>query len=62
VNPLSDLNIQAIPWFVAGRYLWHVWLHTTNAADWGHGWLNDEYFDRLLNNLRAVEADYSLEK
>jgi Ser/Thr protein kinase RdoA (MazF antagonist) len=60
VRPLSDLDIQAIPWFVAGRYLWHVWLHTTNAGDWGHGWLNEEYFDRFLKNLRMVEADYSL--
>jgi len=62
VRPLSELDIQSIPWFVAGRYLWHVWLHTTNAGDWGHGWLNDEYFDRFLKNLCAVEADYSLAK
>jgi Ser/Thr protein kinase RdoA (MazF antagonist) len=62
VRPLRDLDIQSIPWFVAGRYLWHVWLHTTNAGDWGHGWLDDTYFDRLLTNLRAVETDYSLLK
>jgi hypothetical protein len=35
-------------------------LHTTNARDWGQGWLNDGYFDRALKNLRAVEADYKL--
>jgi Ser/Thr protein kinase RdoA (MazF antagonist) len=62
VRPLSHPDIQAIPWFVAGRYLWHVWLHITNAGDWGHGWLNDDYFDHLLKNLRAVEADYALGK
>lgn len=62
VRPLSDLDIQSIPWFVAGRYLWHVWLHTTNANDWGCGWLDDNYFDRLLKNLRAVETNYSLGK
>jgi len=47
---------------IAGRYLWHVWLHITIARDWGHGWLNEEYFDRFHKNLRAVEADYSLAK
>jgi len=60
VRSLRDLDIQAIPWFVAGRYLWHMWLHTTNAMEWGHGWLNDEYFDRAIKNLRAVEVDYKL--
>lgn len=59
-RPLSGADLAAIPWLVAGRYLWHMWLHTTNAADWGHGWLDDAYFDKALNNLRAVEADYQL--
>ena len=60
VRPISDQNIRAIPWFVAGRYLWHVWLHTTNAGDWGHGWLDEAYFNRFIKNLHAVETDYKL--
>lgn len=38
-RPLAELDIQAIPYLVAGGYLWHVWLHTVNATHWGHGWL-----------------------
>jgi hypothetical protein len=57
---MDDPNNQSIPLLVAGRYLWHIWLHTVNAYQWGHGWLNDEYFDNAIKNLRAVQIDYSI--
>ena len=60
IHPLNDLDVQAIPPFVAARYFWHMGLHTTNAYDWGYGWLNDAYFDKAIKNLKAVEADYHL--
>ena len=27
------------------RYIWLLGLHTGNAQDWGHGWMDDAYFD-----------------
>lgn len=58
VRPLSDADVASIPYFVAARYFWHIGLHTANAYDWGYGWLNDDYFDKAIKNLKAVEADY----
>jgi Ser/Thr protein kinase RdoA (MazF antagonist) len=57
VRPIRQPDLQAIPLFVCTRYLWHMGVHTQNAPDWGCGWLNDEYFDKRLKQLREVEAD-----
>jgi Ser/Thr protein kinase RdoA (MazF antagonist) len=57
-RPLNELDEQAIPLFVAARYIWHMGVHTQNANDWGCGWLHDGYFDQKLEYLRAVENDY----
>lgn len=58
IRPLKELDVQAIPFFVGARYLWHMGVHTQNAPDWGCEWLNDKYFDEKLDFLRAVEKDY----
>lgn len=55
---LSELDVQAVPLFVGARYVWHMGVHTQNAADWGCEWLGDEYFDEKLKFLRSVEEDY----
>lgn len=57
-RPLADLDEQAIPLFVAARYIWHMGVHTQNAVDWGCGWLDDDYFNEKLKYLRALEKDY----
>lgn len=58
VRPLADVDLRAVPMFVAARYIWHMGVHTQNAIDWGCEWLNDEYFDEKLKYLRAAEKDY----
>jgi len=55
---IKDLDLQAIPLFVCARYLWHMGVHTQNSPDWGCGWLNDEYFDQRVAQLKQAEADY----
>jgi len=60
LRPLNELDVQAIPLFVAARNIWHMGVHAQNALDWGYGALNDNYYDRKLGFLRAVEADYSI--
>jgi Ser/Thr protein kinase RdoA (MazF antagonist) len=55
---ISELDGKAVPLFVCARYLWHIGVHTHNASDWGIDFLNDEYFDRHLGNLRQAERNY----
>jgi Ser/Thr protein kinase RdoA (MazF antagonist) len=58
LRPLNGLDVQAIPLFVCARHIWHMGLHAENAYDWGYGGLGDAYFDKRLEYLRALEADY----
>ena len=58
IRALNGLDVSAVPLFVAAGYIWHMGVHTQNAPDWGCGFLNDGYFDRRLDQLRAVEANY----
>jgi Ser/Thr protein kinase RdoA (MazF antagonist) len=59
---LSELDLAAVPWFVALRHIWLMGLHTGNSQDWGCGWMNDAYFDGGgaggLKFLREWEAKY----
>jgi Ser/Thr protein kinase RdoA (MazF antagonist) len=59
---LSDIDVQATPYFVAVRHLWLVGLHTANGHDWGFGWMHDRYFDRAIKFLRDWEAEYLMDK
>lgn len=59
---LSDMDIQATPYFVAIRQLWLLGLHAANGQDWGFGWMHDRYFDRALKFLHEWEAEYLLER
>ena len=61
-RPMSDLDLAAVPWFVAARHIWLMGLHTGNSQDWGCGWLNDAYFDNGgaggLEFLREWDAEH----
>jgi Ser/Thr protein kinase RdoA (MazF antagonist) len=63
---INEIDLAAIPWFVAIRHIWLLGLHTANAADWGSGWMNDEYFDSGgaggFQFLREWEAEHLKEK
>ena len=58
VRPLSPVDINAVPYFVFARYIWHVGIQIENAYEWGYRWLNDTYFDRRIKMLRDAEKDY----
>jgi Ser/Thr protein kinase RdoA (MazF antagonist) len=58
---IHDRDVQAAPLFVCARYLWHMGVHTQNSPDWGIDFLNDEYFDRHLADLRRANEDYLIE-
>ncbi len=53
---IREIDIRAVPLLVCARYLWHMGVHTQNAADWGIGFLGEEYFDTHLKRLRDAEA------
>jgi Ser/Thr protein kinase RdoA (MazF antagonist) len=61
-RPTQDVDLGAIPYFVAIRQIWLTGLHTGNAYDWGRSWLNDGYFDRTLEFFRKWEAEVWGEK
>jgi Ser/Thr protein kinase RdoA (MazF antagonist) len=50
---LSDLDLQAVPLFVAVRHIWFLGLHTANWGYWGWSAVDDRFFDRELTFLRA---------
>ena len=31
-RPLAQMDVSAVPWFVAARYIWLLGLHTSNAS------------------------------
>jgi Ser/Thr protein kinase RdoA (MazF antagonist) len=57
-RPLSDIDIQAIPYFVAIRHIWLLGLHADPGPDRGVAYMDDEYFDRGLKFLREWEKEY----
>jgi Ser/Thr protein kinase RdoA (MazF antagonist) len=59
---LSDLNIQAINYFVLIRQFWFLGIVLDNGHDWGFAQLNDPYFDWCLKFFREWEAEYLEEK
>jgi Ser/Thr protein kinase RdoA (MazF antagonist) len=61
VRGINALDIEAVPLFVACRYIWHMGVHCENAPDWGCSWLNDQYFDQRIDQLRRVRVDYGIE-
>jgi Ser/Thr protein kinase RdoA (MazF antagonist) len=56
---LNEIDLRAVPLFVAARHIYLMGLQTAGALDawWGHAWLDDRYFDRALTFLREWEAE-----
>lgn len=58
IRCIHALDMRAAPIFVCARYLWHMGVHAQNTPDWGIDFLNDEYFNSRLKDLRQAENDY----
>jgi hypothetical protein len=56
---LNEIDLRAVPLFVAAREIYLMGLQTAGALDawWGHAWLDDDHFDRALTLLRKWEAE-----
>ena len=57
VRNVHEMDIQAIPYFVAMRHLWLMGLHTGNREDFGIAWMNDAYFEKAIKFLRDWDAE-----
>jgi Ser/Thr protein kinase RdoA (MazF antagonist) len=57
-HPINELDERAIPLFICARHVWHMGLHTGNAHFYGYGSLGDAYFERRIEWLRSLQADY----
>jgi len=62
VRPLGELDLAAVPLFVALRHVWWVGLHCGNVRDWGIGRRDDRFFDRQLRFLKRWERRHLKER
>jgi len=58
LRPIGERDLAAVPLFVAARAIWLRGLHAANTANWGRSWLNEAYWDRLLEGLREWQAKH----
>ena len=49
---IGDVDVAAVPAFVALRQIWIMGLHVSIADRFGWGWIGDPYFDHQLKILR----------
>ncbi len=57
-RPVENVDVTAIPTFVAIRQIWLTGLHIGLADRFGWGWLNDRYFDRQFKMLRDWHKNF----
>ncbi|HEU4328927.1 MAG TPA: phosphotransferase [Roseiflexaceae bacterium] len=57
VRALAAADLRAVPLFVGARQIWLMGLHADGAPVWGHGSLDDAYFERALAFLRDWAAE-----
>ena len=56
-RPLGEIDLSAVPLFVAARYIWLLGLHTSNASFLGRSFMNDQlYWNYWLKLIRDWDA------
>lgn len=55
-RPLAEIDLSAVPLFVAARYIWILGLHTGHASFLGRSFINDQYWDYWLKLIRDWDA------
>ena len=51
-RPLAGVDLKAVPWFVAARYIWIFGLHVGARPFIGSGFINDMYWNFWMKLLR----------
>lgn len=54
---VTEADLAAVALFIPISNIWSMGLHAANGADWGIGWMNDEYFDQQFHVLRTWEVE-----
>jgi Ser/Thr protein kinase RdoA (MazF antagonist) len=62
VRALGDLDLAAVPIFVAVRHIWWLGLQCSNAPDWGYEHRGDRFFDQALRLLKSWERKHLADK
>lgn len=57
---LGNNELKAVQTFVVIRYIWIMGLHTGGAKVWGRGWINDEYFDTIIEHIKNQIRDFKI--
>jgi Ser/Thr protein kinase RdoA (MazF antagonist) len=57
VRPLAAADSAVIPLFEAIREIWFMGLQSKNAADWGYGLADDDFFDYRLGLLDQIVSE-----
>lgn len=54
---LGEIDLEAVPWFVAARAVWFMGLYAERASEWGFNPIYDGFFKYGLDFLRRWERD-----
>lgn len=57
VRPLSDMQLQLIPWLVAARRIWLAGLYLSNEDVWGTSMVNEDFFRSFVDQLKDDEKE-----
>ena len=52
-HELKGQDLEAVPLFVTARRVWMGGIHAHLVSTDGYGWMDDTYFDRAFELLRA---------
>ena len=55
---VRELDLKAIPLFIAIRQIWLMGLHFGNAHHFGYGWFGDKYLDHNIKFLKNWELEF----
>lgn len=60
VRPLSEADLNAIPFFVAARRIWLAWIYLTNEDVWGTAIVNERFFQSFVDQLQEDERELGI--
>lgn len=56
MRPLTETQLQPIPWFVPARRIWPAGIYVSNEDAWGTGIVNEGFFRSFVEQLKEDEA------
>ncbi|MBO9129426.1 phosphotransferase [Bacillus sp. 165] len=60
LRPITETQIQSIPWFVAARRIWLAGIYLSNEDVWGTGMINEHFFRSFVDHLKEDERELGI--